>query len=92
MTDPAKRNRYQLRQVAVGQVIAEMAKAHRVLTKVVLAIRVEAVLTVEIEVIALSVKSVVLASVMPHSEPSAMPWSTPKWLCASWLPRPTASP
>jgi hypothetical protein len=92
MTDQAKRNQFPLPQVAVGLVIAEMAKAHRVLTKVVLAIRVEVVLTVEIEVIALSVKSVVLASVIPLSEHSAMPWNTLKWLCASWLPRLTASP
>jgi hypothetical protein len=80
----------------VGLVIAEMAKAHRVLTKVVLkvvlAIRVGVVLTVEIEVIALSVKSVALALVMRRSEPNAMPWSTPKWPCVSWLHRPTANP
>jgi hypothetical protein len=92
MTDPAKRNQFPFPQVAVGLVIAEMAKAHRVLTKVVLAIRAGVVLTVEIEVIALSVKCVVLALVMRRSEPNAMPWNTPKWPCESWLPRPTANP
>jgi hypothetical protein len=92
MTDQAKRNQSPLLQVAVGLVIAEMAKAHHVLTKVVLEIKAGVVLTVEIEVIALSVKSVVLALEMPRSEPNAMPWNTLKWLCASWLPRPTASP
>jgi hypothetical protein len=92
MTDQAKRNQFPFPQVAVGLVIAEMAKAHRVLTKVVLAIRVGVVLTVEIEVIALSVKSVALALVMRRSEPNAMPWSTPKWPCVSWLHRPTANP
>jgi hypothetical protein len=92
MTDQAKRNQFPLPQVAVGLVIAEMAKAHRVLTKVVLAIRVGVVLTVEIEVIALSVKSVALALVMRRSEPNEMPWSTPKWPCVSWLHRPTANP
>ena len=92
MTDPAKRNQFPLPQVAVGLVIAEMAKARLVLTKVVLAIRVGAVLTVEIEVIALIVKSGAHAWVMPRSEPNAMPWSTPRWPCVSWLHRPTANP
>jgi hypothetical protein len=88
MTDLAKRNRYPLQQVAVGLAIAEMAKAHLVLTKGVLAIRVEVALTV---VIAQSVKIEALALVMLRSELSATPWSTLKWLCASWLPRRMAS-
>jgi len=92
MTDLGKRNRYLLRQVAVGRVIAEMAKAHSVLKKEVLAIRMGVALTVEIEVIAQSEKTVVLASVMPPSELSAMPWSTLKWLCVNLLPRRMASP
>jgi hypothetical protein len=65
-----------------------MAKAHRVLTKVVLAIRVEAALSV---VIAQSVKIAALALVMLRSELSGTPWSTLKWLCASWLLRRMAS-
>jgi hypothetical protein len=89
MTDQAKRNQFPLPQVAVGLVIAEMAKAHRVLIGVVLATRMGVALTV---VIAQNVKIVVLALVMPPSELSAMPWSTLKWLCASWLPRHMASP
>jgi hypothetical protein len=89
MTDQAKRNQFPLPQVAVGQVIAETAKAHLVLTKVVLATGMRVALTV---VIAQNVKSVALALVMPRSEPNAMPWSTPKWPCVSWLHRPTANP
>jgi hypothetical protein len=75
MIDPVKRNRYLLRQVAVGLAIAEMAKWHRVLTKVVLAIRVAVALTV---VIAQSVKIAALALVMLRSELSATPWRTLK--------------
>jgi hypothetical protein len=75
MIDPDKRNRYLLRQVAVGLAIEEMAKSHRVLTKVVLAIRVAVALTV---VIAQSVKIAALALVMLRSELSATPWRTLK--------------
>jgi hypothetical protein len=75
MIDPAKRNLYLLRQVAVDLAIAEMAKSHRVLTKVVLAIRVAVALTV---VIAQSVKIAALALVMLRSELSATPWRTLK--------------
>jgi hypothetical protein len=52
-----------------------MAKSHRVLTKVVLAIRVAVALTV---VIAQSVKIAALALVMLRSELSATPWRTLK--------------